>query len=84
MIEAMNDNQTNILDFPIQITDASSDDISVDELFCRTRMKLVIKLNLHYHGKYQITEEDKQGILIVNDVFRRNGYQTIDVDFSRL
>jgi len=83
MIESMNDNQMNVLGFPIQITDTPGLEQSDDQLACEVRMALVHKINEANAGRYQLTERDIYNIKRVNPLFRKYGYQAIDIDLSQ-
>lgn len=74
---------TSVINFPMQILPKEAA-ISDFQLICQVRLKLTNKLNRVSKGEYELTEEDKEDIRIVNDVFLRNGYRTIDVDITQL
>lgn len=74
----MNDNETNLLAFPIQITPLGTQ-VSDDQLACEVRMLYVQKLNEANEGRYKLTDRDLYNIERINAVFRRNGYQVIEI-----
>lgn len=77
------DKNNSLLNFPMQIVPKGTA-MSDIQLVCQVRIKLTNKLNRVAKGEYVLTEEDKEDILAVNDVFRRNGYPLIDVDVTQL
>ena len=69
----------NTLDFPIQITPVGTE-VSDEQLACEVRMLYVHKINEANQGRYELTARDLYHIRTINDIFRRNGDQTIDMD----
>lgn len=85
MIETMtysNDNESNQLTFPIQVTDNDLKDLSDGEAMVQSRLMLTQYLNKVSRGEAIVTEKLKAHIINVNRIYKEQGYQTIDVDFD--
>lgn len=76
-----NDNESSQLAFPIQITPPGQEQ-SVGHLAVEVRVILAARLNQVALGEIELTEELKNSVRLVNEIYQRVGYQTIDVDFD--
>jgi hypothetical protein len=76
----MNDNETNLIAFPIQ-TGKGLADLDGGDLMAASRVVLTQYLNEVACGEAVLTDKIRMRIEVVNAIYRKCGYQTIDIDF---